>query len=159
MFPTSSLQLMKLSQNMETHAFCTTGDFVMAFAGCACSLENVMIKRAYGQVGYGVVLFTTAFWFYMTVKDGSRGNPVAHMMAYMKGEMRASMMLTRMAFQLMGGLSSYRYARYFWYLEFTKVCSNQNSKLKLFRITCKLVNIINTSCYSYQPPLDLYMWH
>ena len=98
----------------------------MAFAGCACSLENVMIRRAYGHIGYGVVLFTTAFWFYMTVKDGSRGNPVAHIMAYMKGDMKSSMMLTRMAFQLMGGLSSYRYARYFWYLEFTKVCDALN---------------------------------
>ena len=96
-------------------------DFVMTFAGCACSLENAMINRAYGFEAYGGILFVIAMWFSLTIHDGSRGNPCGNMIAYMQGEITVFTMLSRIVFQLLGGLLSYRYARYFWYLELTEV--------------------------------------
>ena len=101
--------------------FHISADFVMTFATCACSLENAMINRAYGFEAYGGVLFVIAMWFSLTIHDGSRGNPCGNMIAYMQGEITVFTMMSRVVFQLLGGLLSYRYARYFWYLELTEV--------------------------------------
>ena len=80
-----------------------------------------MIRRAYGFTAYGGILFVIALWFSLTIHDGSKGNPCGNMISYMKGEIKLFSMLSRMIFQLLGGLASYRYAKNFWYLGLTQV--------------------------------------
>ena len=111
-----------VNNNITLHFLaCILADFVMTFAGCACSLENSMIRRAYGFTAYGGILFVIALWFSLTIHDGSKGNPCGNMISYMKGEIKLFSMLSRMIFQLLGGLVSYRYAKNFWYLGLTQV--------------------------------------
>lgn len=107
---------------------------VMTFAGCACSLENVMIRNSYGSTAYGVALFTLASWFALTVHDGSKGNPCGNMISFMQGKISLPMMWVRVFFQLLGGLASYTYARNFWYLGLTKVTCHFPGAVSIFPI-------------------------
>lgn len=113
---------------------------VMTFAGCACSLENQAIRHEYGFAGYSVILFVLATWFSLTVRDGSRGNPCGNMISFMQGEISWLMTIVRITFQLVGGLASYQYARYFWYLGLTKVSLADLSAKKNRRINTVTVN-------------------
>ena len=94
-------------------------DMITTFQVCACSLENIMIRNAYGFAAYGFTLFALGTWLAVTVTEG-RGNPCANVINYMKGGQSLRTTFLRCCLQLFGGLLSYRYAQCFWYLEMTE---------------------------------------
>lgn len=88
-------------------------DAATTFQALACSLENIQIRNHYGWGAYGAILFFLSFWFTLTIKNG-KPNPCSYMIHYSKGEISWKRFMVHLVFQLVGGLSSYRFARTFW---------------------------------------------
>ena len=93
-------------------------DLILTFQVCACSIENIMIRNSYGFAGFALILLVLSAWFSLAAPEG-RGNPCLNMIEYVRGGQSFKRTVFRCILQLIGGLASYRYAQYFWYLELT----------------------------------------
>ena len=88
-------------------------DMITTFQVCACSLENASVRHYHGFPGYLFAVFSLAILHSITFK-GFRGNPLANVTGYLRNEQTLQKTLLRMAFQMTGGLMSYRYAKMLW---------------------------------------------
>ena len=106
--------------------------FINAWQGCSCSLENSITKRYYGKIAYCVQSFVLAFWFQWTWPPLTSGNPCGNWMHFIEGRARFFSTLLKMTLQMLGGLTAYRYARFFWYLELCNGHAQRYSMIECF---------------------------
>ena len=100
------------------HLYILLADFITSFQLMAFSLENGQIRAHYGEVAYVLTLVCVGLWAVYAVSDG-QANPCSALIDVLTGKYRFRWALIRGLVQLCGALSSYQYAKVFWYFGFT----------------------------------------